>query len=459
MNTNTSKEQIKLVSFVVPVKDEEHTLFDLHAGIVGEMTALGLRYEIIFIDDGSVDASWKVIETLSWEDSQVSGLRFRRNIGKADALTAGFQAARGEVVFTMDADLQDDPKEISRFLQKLDEGYDIVSGWKKTRHDPWHKVMPSRVFNRMISSMIGVELHDHNCGFKCYRSAVVKDVTLYGEMHRMIPSLASIQGYRSAEIPVEHHPRLHGKSKYGVKRFLRGFMDLQTVYFLKNFRERPLHLFGGLAVFSLFSGLVAAVLSSFGLIEARFVTLAAFAIFGALSLGAIGFLAELFTNRHVKRNRDLPVCETTGRGQGASEQPVTVAFEEESAPRVLVVDDDDFIRNLLRFHLERAGFHVTEAGNGRVALEVLDDSFAVVLLDMTMPVMNGLECLREIRRRHADAKVIMVTSVDEVDGVVGAMKLGAFDYLSKPVDSNLLIGTVTRASQIRSINNRHLLAA
>jgi glycosyltransferase involved in cell wall biosynthesis len=235
-------------SFVIPLKDEEATLVELYERIAAEFGS-GKRFEVILVDDGSRDASWEVIRQLAARDpDRVRGLRFRRNAGKAAALTAGFRAARGEVVFTLDADLQDDPKEIRRFLAKLDQGYDVVSGWKRVRHDPWHKVYPSRVFNRLLSRFSRTELHDHNCGFKCYRAAVPRGLTLYGEMHRMIPALAAIGGFRVAEIEVEHHPRTHGRSKYGFERYLRGFSDMLTVWFLRKYRERPGHFLNGVAV-------------------------------------------------------------------------------------------------------------------------------------------------------------------------------------------------------------------
>ena len=206
------------LSFVNPLKDEQPTIVELSDRIGEAVTALDRTYEVIFIDDGSTDASWSVIRMLAdREGGRVRGIRFRRNLGKAPALHAGFKAARGETVFTLDADLQDDPREIGRFLDKLDEGFDIVSGWKKVRHDPWHKVLPSRVFNAMLSRVSATHLHDHNCGFKCYRARVVKELALYGEMHRMIPALSAIRGFTSSEIQVLHHPRRFGSSKYGFE--------------------------------------------------------------------------------------------------------------------------------------------------------------------------------------------------------------------------------------------------
>ncbi|MEM7455572.1 MAG: glycosyltransferase family 2 protein [Planctomycetota bacterium] len=231
--------QVEL-SFVIPVYNEEETLDELTSRIL-EHVPDPEAIEIIFIDDGSTDDSWMVIEALADVHEVVRGIKFRGNRGKAAGLQAGFDAAVGNIVFTMDADLQDDPQEIPRFLDKIEDGYDLVSGWKKVRHDPWHKVLPSRIFNRMLSYCSGVHLHDHNCGFKCYRSEVTKTVKLYGELHRMVPSLAGMEGFRVSEIPVQHHARQHGKSKYGIERFIRGFSDMLTIGFLRKYKERPSH--------------------------------------------------------------------------------------------------------------------------------------------------------------------------------------------------------------------------
>jgi dolichol-phosphate mannosyltransferase len=209
--------------------------------------------EVWFIDDGSRDGSWATIADLSKADPRVKGLRFRRNFGKAAALQAGFQRASGEVVLTLDADLQDDPAEIPRFLEAVSAGTDVVSGWKKVRHDPWHKVFPSRVFNGMVSRMTGVKLHDHNCGFKAYRGPVVKEVSLYGELHRFVPVLASARGYSVGEIAIHHRRRKFGKSKFGARRFLKGFFDLLHVSARCGFGYRPMHLFGHV---SLYAGLL-----------------------------------------------------------------------------------------------------------------------------------------------------------------------------------------------------------
>ncbi len=449
-----------LLSFVVPVKDEEETIYQLYSRVAEKVGSLGYAFEMIFVDDGSEDASWSKIKEITVEDSRVSGIRFRRNVGKANALTAGFEAARGEIIFTMDADLQDDPKEIGNFLDKLDEGYDVVSGWKKTRHDPWHKVLPSRVFNAMISRLIGVRLHDHNCGFKCYRANAAKSLTLYGEMHRMMPSLASLQGFHSAEIEVEHHPRLHGKSKYGVKRFLRGFMDLLTVYFLKNFRERPLHVFGGVAATSFVSGCILFLAAATHFLPDAASDLGAALMVGALPLAGLGFFAELLVSRRTKRDRELPISEVT-----SSPLPETCvdaaeegdAEEDSAKPLVLLVDDDPMARAMYSSHLNYSGYRIIEAINGVDALTKVSPDVAVVLLDMRMHGGNGIDAMRALRRLHPQIKVIVVSGEDNLGGAVSMMKLGAFDYLPKPVSSGQLSLTVDRAVEVRALIEQHMV--
>jgi dolichol-phosphate mannosyltransferase len=260
---NRQRQEPEL-SFVIPLKDEEATLEELFDGIQKNTAEYG-HFEVIFVDDGSTDNSWAVIQALAdLHPQHVRGLRFRGNRGKAAALQAGFDAARGEYVFTMDADLQDDPNEIPRFLERMNEGFDLVSGWKAVRHDPWHKVLPSRVFNRMLSYFSGVKLHDHNCGFKCYRRSVAKSIRLFGELHRMVPSLAGMQGFKVTEIVVQHHARKFGKSKYGFERFIRGFSDMLTMGFLRKYRERPSHFANFWALIYVLSGLLIAGL---GLIQ------------------------------------------------------------------------------------------------------------------------------------------------------------------------------------------------
>lgn len=232
------------LSIVVPVYNEEESLPQLYQEISEVAEANHYELEIIFIDDGSKDRSWEIVEQLAAQDDRVRGIRFRRNFGKAAALNAGFETAEGEIVLTMDADLQDDPHEIPEFMELMSSGLEVVSGWKKIRHDPWHKVIPSRFFNAMVSYMTGVRLHDHNCGMKCYRREIFNEITLYGELHRFVPVLASARGYRVGEKVVAHRARQFGQSKYGFTRFVKGFLDLFTVWFLTGYGQRPQHLMG-----------------------------------------------------------------------------------------------------------------------------------------------------------------------------------------------------------------------
>ncbi len=242
------------LSIVIPVYDEAESLAQLHAEITDAVAPLGLMYEVIFVDDGSRDGSWEMIRSLATADTHVRGIRFRRNFGKAAALTAGFRAARGRYVITLDADLQDDPAEIPRFIAKLEEGWDVVSGWKFPRRDPWTKTVPSRLFNWATRTLTGVHLHDFNCGFKAYRAEVVREVRIYGMLYRYIAVLAHWRGFRVTEIKVHHRPRRYGRSKFGVGRFAVGLFDLITVLFLTQYTWRPLHLFGSLGLASLSLG-------------------------------------------------------------------------------------------------------------------------------------------------------------------------------------------------------------
>ncbi|MEW4561794.1 glycosyltransferase family 2 protein [Bremerella sp. JC770] len=236
------------LSLVIPVYNEDESLAKLYDEICEVVSTNNYDAEIIFIDDGSKDDSWKVVSQLVEKDPRIRGLKFRRNFGKAAGLDAGFQEAQGDVIITMDADLQDDPHEIPRFLEQLDAGYDVISGWKQVRHDPWHKVGPSRVFNWMVSTLTGVKLHDHNCGMKCYRGEIFDEVRLYGELHRFVPVLAAAHGWKVGEIVINHRARQFGHSKYGVRRFLKGFLDLTTVAFITGYGQRPQHLLGGIGL-------------------------------------------------------------------------------------------------------------------------------------------------------------------------------------------------------------------
>lgn len=298
-----------LLSIVIPVFNEEQSLAQLHGELTEVARVHGYVLEIVFVDDGSQDGSWGVIEQLAAQDRAVRGIRFRTNFGKAAALRAGFKAVRGSRVITLDADLQDDPREIPRFLDQMDRGVDVVSGWKRVRHDPWHKVGPSRVFNWLVGRMTGVRLHDHNCGFKAYRRDVCDEVRLYGELHRFIPVLAAARGWQVGEIVVQHRPRQFGRSKYGVSRILKGFLDLLTVSFLTDYGQRPQHLLGSIGLLSfLFGAIGITVLScwwvvsrlSASLVDLHLHERALFyysivAVLLGAQFMAIGFLAELIT--------------------------------------------------------------------------------------------------------------------------------------------------------------------
>ena len=227
------------LSIVVPVFNEEESLRTLYGEIDEVVRSLDANLELIFIDDGSTDASWSIVAELAQKDPRVRGIRFRRNFGKAAALDVGLHAATKPIVMTMDADLQDDPHEIPDFLRLMDEGFDCVSGWKQTRHDPWHKVIPSHIFNKMVSSLTGVKLHDHNCGMKCYRREIFDEISLYGELHRFIPALAGARGWKVGEKIVNHRARKFGHSKYGFTRFIKGFLDLLSVKFVTSYGTRP----------------------------------------------------------------------------------------------------------------------------------------------------------------------------------------------------------------------------
>lgn len=241
----TSPYQLDL-SIVVPVFNEEESLPELEAWIDRVCTRESIKYEVFLIDDGSDDSSWQVIEDLSKKNTNVRGLRFRRNQGKSAALNAGFERVQGEVVITMDADLQDSPDEIPGLMAKvLEEGYDLVSGWKQTRHDPLSKTIPSKFFNAVTRRISKIELNDFNCGLKAYRNEVVKSVDVYGEMHRYIPLLAKWAGFsKIGEKVVEHRARKYGVTKFGLERFLNGFLDLLTITFVGKFGKRPMHFFG-----------------------------------------------------------------------------------------------------------------------------------------------------------------------------------------------------------------------
>lgn len=278
-----------MISVVIPLFNEEESLAQLHRQLRVALGSLRADYEIVFVDDGSRDGSWRVIEAIAADDPAVRAIRFRRNFGKARALDEGFYRVAGDFVFTMDADLQDDPAEIPRFLEKMTaDGLDVVSGWKRKRYDPWHKVGPSRVFNAMVSRLTGCRLHDHNCGYKLYRRDVVKSVRLYGELHRFVPVLAAARGFAVGEIEVNHRPREFGSSKYGWNRMFKGFMDLLAVTARTRFGRRPMHLIGG-------TGFAMAWLGAMGIATGAVLALGGLWSAGmvALVLGWTGFVGGL----------------------------------------------------------------------------------------------------------------------------------------------------------------------
>jgi glycosyltransferase involved in cell wall biosynthesis len=323
-----------MISIVIPVYNEKDSLALLYEEIEQTAQHGNLQVEVVFVDDGSRDGSWDVIRELAKRHVNIRAIRFRRNFGKAAALSAGFGAATGDIVLTMDADLQDDPAEIPRFLEKLATGLDVVSGWKQTRYDPWHKVLPSRVFNALVSRLTGVRLHDHNCGMKAYRRDVLGEIRLYGELHRFIPVLAAAKGYRVGEIVIHHRPRRFGSSKYGVKRFVKGFLDLLTVRFLTRYRQRPQHFLGGV-------GLLFLLLGSFGLTyqtlcamvpwinETWSMPLANFpwlplsltAVILGVQILSFGFLAELVTANTTRDADAYSVAEVIGNRKESPQAP------------------------------------------------------------------------------------------------------------------------------------------
>ena len=243
------------LSIVIPVFNEEESIRELYVQIKDSLKEKS-EYEIIFIDDGSSDNSKKNIKALINQDLNVRLISFYRNFGKSAALSEGFKHAAGDTIITMDADLQDDPNEITNLINKLNEGFDLVSGWKKKRHDPWTKILPSKVFNFVTRLLTGVKIHDFNCGLKAYRSSVVKSIEIFGGRHRYIPALAGQKNFSVSEIIVNHRPRIHGETKYGGSRIFHGFFDLLTILFLNKYTQQPLHFFGTIGLFAFSLGFI-----------------------------------------------------------------------------------------------------------------------------------------------------------------------------------------------------------
>jgi glycosyltransferase involved in cell wall biosynthesis len=296
-----------VISVVVPVHNEERSVALLYDELRSALEPLDRDWEAIFVDDGSTDGSFAALTRLHAGAENVRVVRLRRNFGKAAALVAGFDQARGDTIVTLDGDLQDDPGEIPRLLAKLDEGFDLVTGWKTHRRDPLSRRVLSRVFNSVTSRLSGVRLHDMNCGLKAYRAEVVHGLRIYGELHRFVPVLAHYRGFRIAELPVNHRPREHGRSRYGVERYLRGFLDLLTVSFIGRYRQRPLHLFGGLG---LVLGLVGvAILVYLTVVKATghaigqrpLLTLGVLLVVVGMQFFSLGLISEMITSHHEER--------------------------------------------------------------------------------------------------------------------------------------------------------------
>ncbi len=303
------------LSIVIPLKNEAESLPELEAWIRRVVEQHALSYEVIFIDDGSTDESWGIIEQLKTANPCVRAIKFRRNYGKSAALHTGFQAARGDVVITMDADLQDSPDEIPELYRMItEERYDMVSGWKKKRLDPLEKRLPSKLFNAVASRISGIRLHDFNCGLKAYRQAVVKAVEVYGEMHRWIPVLSKWAGFtRIGEKVVEHRARKYGHSKFGWERYVNGFLDLLSVYFVGKFGKRPMHFFGTLGVLSFLVGFgflaylswAKLVYLEYGIADRPLFYFGILALIVGTQLFLTGFLAEIVNRNSASRNEYL----------------------------------------------------------------------------------------------------------------------------------------------------------
>ena len=237
---------MKKISIVVPLFNEQDSLKELYSELKTNIS--NYEYEIIFIDDGSSDNSWSILKDICKHDEKIKVIKFHNNYGKSDALSEGFSKAKGDYIITIDADLQDDPKEIKSIIKKIDEGWDLVSGWKRNRKDPLNKTLPSKLFNFITGWFTGLKIHDYNCGLKGYKKSVVKSLNLYGGLHRYIPAIAIQNGYKVTEIEVHHRPRKYGETKYGSKRYFDGFFDLITVLFLGKYTYQPLHFFGFIGI-------------------------------------------------------------------------------------------------------------------------------------------------------------------------------------------------------------------
>jgi glycosyltransferase involved in cell wall biosynthesis len=306
--------QAGMLSFIIPLLNEESSLGALYQAVAQAVAPLPYEFEIIFIDDGSTDESPAILHELYQQDpTHVRVIQFRRNFGKMAAMTAGFARARGEIIITLDADLQDDPGELPKLLAKLDEGYDLVIAWRANRNDPISKRLPSKFANFMVSALTSVEIHDVNCGFKVYRREVLQELRLYGELHRYIPVLAHWKGYRIAEVPVTHHPRRFGRSKYGIGRLGRSYIDFLSVLFLTSYLKRPMQLFGGLgSAFALIGIVIMLYLAAVWLFQGGIgwrplLFFGTTALVVGIQLISVGLLGEMLRNITFKAEEEYSI--------------------------------------------------------------------------------------------------------------------------------------------------------
>ncbi len=316
---STGSKSFGLISLVVPFYNEEGSVEELIARLVSELEKVGRPFEILLIDDGSSDRGPALVTEFAATDSRVRLISFTRNFGKAAALSAGFQRASGEVIITMDADLQDDPAEITNFLFAIDEGFDVVSGWKKIRHDPIGKTLPSKVFNLMLQKTFDLDINDFNCGFKAYSRRAAKSLNLYGELHRFTPALANSNGFTVTEITVQHHARVHGESKYGISRLFKGLLDLITVKLMTTYSTRPLHFFGMVAMpLGFLGGLILVYLTTLWFLDMGpignrpLLLIGILFVITATQLIGIGLTAELLQTKGLSEQDKYIVDSDTG---------------------------------------------------------------------------------------------------------------------------------------------------
>ena len=295
------------ISVVIPAYNEQRNVSMLYNSLKQVLDKTKKSYEIIFVDDGSTDNTFKELEGLHKRDGKVRVIKFQRNFGKADALMAGFESAQGKVIFTMDADLQDDPEDIPKFLEKISQGYDLVCGWRADRKDSIAKRFVSKIYNWLTSWVVGLKLHDYNCGFKCYSNALVRNIDVYGELHRYIPALAHWKGFKVTETKVKHHKRRFGKTKYGVERLFKGFLDLASVKYIYVYNKRPIHFFGLAGLFSFFLGSLASLyllflkLNGESIGDRPMLMLCVLLIVIGVQFVSLGFLGEMITRESQRK--------------------------------------------------------------------------------------------------------------------------------------------------------------